>query len=204
MLKLLGAELELTPGKQGMSGAIQRAEEILAATPGAWMARQFDNAANPDIHARTTAEEIWTDTAGQVDAIVGGIGTGGTLTGIARVLKPRKPGLRVIGVEPTASAVLNGEEPGPHRIQGIGAGFCPAVLELSNLDGVRRVGEEEAFAAAREVARRDGVPVGISTGAVVAAMLRLATEPGMEGRLILGIAASCAERYLSTELFEGL
>ncbi|MDB5411991.1 MAG: cysteine synthase [Rubritepida sp.] len=204
MLKLLGAELELTPAKRGMAGAIARAEEILAKTEGAWMARQFDNPANPDVHARTTAEEIWRDSAGEVDAIVGGIGTGGTLTGIARALKPRKPGLRIIGVEPAESAVLNGDEPGPHLIQGIGAGFCPTVLELSNLDGVLRVAERDSFAAARAVARLDGIPVGISTGAVVAAMVRVAREPGMEGKLIVGIAASYAERYLSTELFEGL
>jgi len=204
MLKLLGAELELTPARRGMAGAISRAEEIVAKTQGAWMARQFDNAANPDIHARTTAEEIWRDSAGEVDAVLGGIGTGGTLTGIARVLKPRKPGLRVIGIEPAESAVLNGDEPGQHRIQGIGAGFCPGVLDLHSLDGVERVAEREAFAAARQVARLDGVPVGISSGAVLHAMIRLAREPDMEGRLIVGIAASFAERYLSTELFEGL
>jgi cysteine synthase A len=204
MMRHLGAELELTPAKRGMAGAIQKAEEIVAKTPHAWMARQFDNPANPAIHARTTAEEIWRDSAGQVDIIVGGVGTGGTLTGIARTLKPRKPGLRVIGVEPAESAVLNGDEPGPHRIQGIGAGFCPAVLELAKLDAVERVAEREAFAAAREVARLEGIPVGISSGAVLAAMRRLAAQPGMEGRLVLGIAASNAERYLSTELFEGL
>jgi cysteine synthase A len=204
MMRHLGAELELTPAKRGMAGAIQKAEEIVAKTPHAWMARQFDNPANPAIHARTTAEEIWRDSAGQVDIIVGGVGTGGTLTGIARTLKPRKPGLRVIGVEPAESAVLNGDEPGPHRIQGIGAGFCPAVLELAKLDAVERVAEREAFAAAREVARVEGIPVGISSGAVLAAMRRLAAQPGMEGRLVLGIAASNAERYLSTELFEGL
>ena len=204
MLKLMGAELELTPAKRGMAGAISRAEEIVAKTKDAWMARQFDNGANPEIHARTTAEEIWRDTAGGVDVIMGGIGTGGTLTGIARALKPRKPGLRVIGIEPAESAVLNGDEPGPHRIQGIGAGFCPVVLELANLDGVERVAEREAFAAARAVARLDGVPVGISSGAVLHAMIEEARKPGMEGKLILGIAASFAERYLSTELFEGL
>jgi cysteine synthase A len=204
VMRHLGAELELTPAKRGMAGAIQKAEEIVARTPHAWMARQFDNAANPAIHARTTAEEIWRDTAGQVDVIVGGVGTGGTLTGLARTLKPRKPGLRVIGVEPAESAVLNGDEPGPHRIQGIGAGFCPAVLELANLDGVEKVAEREAFAAAREVARLEGIAVGISSGAVLAAMRRIAAQPGMEGKLILGIAASNAERYLSTELFEGL
>ena len=204
MLKLLGAELELTPTKRGMAGAIARAEEILARTPGSWMARQFDNPANPDIHARTTAEEIWRDTGGEVDVVVGGVGTGGTVTGIARALKPRKPGLRVIGVEPAESAVLNGDEPGPHLIQGIGAGFRPTVLDLESLDAVERSSERDAFAAARAVAKLDGVPVGISTGAVLAAMMRIARQPGMEGKLIVGIAASFAERYLSTDLFEGL
>jgi cysteine synthase A len=204
MLRLLGAELELTPTRRGMAGAIARAEEILAGTPDAWMARQFDNPANPDIHARTTAGEIWRDTAGEVDAVVAGLGTGGTLTGIARALKPRKTGLRMIGVEPAESAVLNGDEPGPHLIQGIGAGFHPSVLNLAALDAVERASEREAFAAARAVARLDGVPVGISTGAVLAVMMRLAREPGMEGKLILGIAASFAERYLSTDLFDGM
>lgn len=204
MLRLLGAELELTPAKKGMGGAISRAEEIVARTPAAWMARQFDNPANPAVHECTTAEEIWADTAGAVDAVVGGVGTGGTLTGIARALKPRKAGLRVIGVEPAESAVLNGDDPGPHRIQGIGAGFRPAVLELERLDGVRRVAEREAFAAARLSARAEGLAVGISSGAVLHAMLEMAREPAMAGKLIVGIAASCAERYLSTELFEGI
>ncbi|MFL1463309.1 cysteine synthase A [Roseococcus sp. DSY-14] len=204
MLKLLGAELELTPARKGMGGAIARAEEIVARTEGAWMARQFDNAANPAVHECTTAEEIWADTAGAVDAVVGGIGTGGTLTGIARALKPRKAGLRVIGVEPAESAVLNGDDPGPHRIQGIGAGFRPAVLELERLDGVRRVAERESFAAARLAARAEGLAVGISSGAVLHAMLELAREPAMAGKLVVGIAASYAERYLSTELFEGI
>ena len=204
MMKLLGATLELTPAKRGMAGAIARAEEIVAATPGAWMPKQFDNPANPAIHAATTAEEIWTDTAGDVDAVVAGVGTGGTLTGIARTLKPRRPGLRMVGVEPAESAVLSGDEPGPHDIQGIGAGFCPGVLERSALDVVTRVGERDAFAAARRCARIEGLPVGISSGAVLHAMLALAKEPAMEGKLIVGIAASFAERYLSTELFAGL
>ena len=204
MMKLLGATLELTPAKRGMAGAIDRAEQIIAATPGAWMPRQFDNPANPAIHAATTAEEIWVDSGGEVDAVVSGIGTGGTLTGIARALKPRKPGLRTIGVEPAESAVLSGDEPGPHDIQGIGAGFCPAVLERSALDQVMRVAERDAFAAARRCARVEGLPVGISSGAVLHAMLELARQPEMEGRLIIGIAASFAERYLSTELFAGL
>ena len=204
MLRLMGAEVELTPARRGMAGAIARAEVILASTPGAWMPRQFDNPANPAIHAATTAEEIWADTGGEVDLILGGIGTGGTLTGIARALKPRRPGLRVIGVEPAESAVLSGDEPGPHDIQGIGAGFCPAVLELDRLDGVERVAERDAFEAARRCARIEGLPVGISSGAVLHAALRLARDPALEGRLVVGIAASFAERYLSTELFAGL
>lgn len=204
MLRLLGAEVELTPAGQGMSGAIARAEAIVAATPGAWMPRQFDNPANPAVHAATTAEEIWADSAGLVDAVVGGVGTGGTLTGIARALKPRRAGMRVIGVEPAESAVLSGDDPGPHEIQGIGAGFRPTVLELHRLDTVRRVTERESFAAARLCARTEGLPIGISSGAVLHAMLELGAEPGMEGRLIVGIAASFAERYLSTDLFAGL
>ncbi|EFH10906.1 cysteine synthase A [Pseudoroseomonas cervicalis] len=204
MLRLLGAEVELTPAGQGMSGAIARAEAIIAATPGAWMPRQFDNPANPAIHAATTAEEIWADTAGAVDAVVGGVGTGGTLTGIARALKPRRAGLQVIGVEPAESAVLSGDDPGPHEIQGIGAGFRPAVLELALLDSVRRVTERESFAAARLCARTEGLPIGISSGAVLHAMLELAEQEAMRGRLIVGIAASFAERYLSTDLFTGL
>ena len=202
MMRHMGAELVLTPARRGMEGAIARAEEIVAATPGAWMPRQFDNPANPAIHAATTAEEIWADTGGEVDAIVGGIGTGGTLTGIARALKPRRPGLRVIGVEPAESAVLNGDEPGPHRIQGIGAGFRPAVLDLERLDGVARVSEREAIAAARRCAKEEGLPIGISSGAALHAAMELAREPTMAGRLIIAMAPSFAERYLSTELFE--
>lgn len=204
MMRLMGAELELTPAKQGMTGAIARAGEIVARMPGAWMPRQFDNPANPAIHAATTAEEIWADTAGAVDAVVGGIGTGGTLTGIARALKPRRAGLRVIGVEPAESAVLNGEEPGPHRIQGIGAGFRPAVLELEALDGVLCVTEAQAIAAARASARTEGLPVGISSGAALHAAMEVARPPEMAGKLVVAIAASSAERYLSTELFDGV
>ena len=204
MMRLMGAELELTAAKRGMSGAIARAEEIVAETPGAWMPRQFDNPANPAIHAATTAAEIWADTGGLVDAVVSGIGTGGTATGIARALKPRRPGLRVFGVEPAESAVLNGDEPGPHRIQGIGAGFKPAVLELDLLDGVLRVTEREAVAAARTCARVEGLPIGISSGAALHAAIEVARDPAMEGKLVVAIAASFAERYLSTELFDGL
>ena len=204
MLRLMGATLELTPARQGMGGAIARAEAILAATPDAWMPRQFDNPANPAIHAATTAEEIWADTAGAVDAVVGGIGTGGTLTGIARALKPRRPGMRVVGVEPAESAVLSGDEPGPHDIQGIGAGFCPSVLDLAALDGVERVSERDALAAVRRCAALEGLPIGISSGAVLHAAVALARDPELRGGLVVGIAASFAERYLSTELFAGL
>ena len=204
MLRLMGAALELTPARRGMAGAIERAEAIVAATPGAWMPRQFDNPANPAVHAATTAEEIWADTGGEVDVVVGGIGTGGTLTGIARALKPRRPGLRIIGVEPAESAVLSGDQPGPHDIQGIGAGFCPAVLDLAALDGVERVSERDALAAARRCAALEGLPVGISSGAVLHAALALARDPALRGGLVVGIAASFAERYLSTELFAGL
>ncbi|OYW10727.1 MAG: cysteine synthase A [Rhodospirillales bacterium 12-71-4] len=204
MMRLMGAALDLTPAKLGMAGAIARAERIAATTPGAWMPRQFDNPANPAIHAATTAEEIWADSAGLVDVVVGGVGTGGTLTGIARALKPRRPGLRVVAVEPAESAVLSGEEAGPHDIQGLGAGFRPKVLELEALDGVRRVSEREALAAARRCAREEGLAIGISSGAVLHAALAIAAEPGMAGRLVVGIAASSAERYLSTRLFEGL
>ena len=204
MLRLMGAALELTPARRGMAGAIERAEAIVSATPGAWMPRQFDNPANPAVHAATTAEEIWSDSGGEVDVVVGGIGTGGTLTGIARALKPRRPGLRIIGVEPAESAVLSGDEPGPHDIQGIGAGFCPAVLDLAALDGVERVGERDALAAARRCAAAEGLPIGISSGAVLHAALALARDPALRGGLVVGIAASFAERYLSTELFAGL
>lgn len=203
MMRLLGAELELTPTARGMAGAIQRAESIVRDTPGAWMPRQFDNPANPAIHAATTAEEIFADTGGDLHAVVGGIGTGGTLTGIARALKPRIPGLRVIGVEPAESAVLNGDEPGPHRIQGIGAGFRPGVLELESLDGVSRVSEREALAAARRCAREEGLAIGISSGAVLHALVQVARD-APAGGLVIGIAASFAERYMSTELFDGL
>jgi len=204
MMALLGAELILTPASRGMAGAIARAEAILAETPGAWMPRQFDNPANPAIHAATTAEEIWADTGGEVDAVVGGVGTGGTLTGIARALKPRRPSMRVIAVEPAESAVLSGDEPGPHDIQGIGAGFHPAVLELGRMDAVMRVAERDALAAARRCAREEGIPIGISSGAVLHAAIEVARDPAMEGKLVVAIAASFAERYLSTELFAGL
>ncbi|MCS6891427.1 MAG: cysteine synthase A [Rhodovarius sp.] len=204
MMRLMGAELVLTPAEQGMAGAIARAEEIAAATPGAWMPRQFDNPANPAIHAATTAEEIWADTGGEVDVVVGGLGTGGTMTGIARALKPRRPGLLAIGVEPAESAVLNGDEPGPHGIQGIGPGFRPAVLDLALIDRVEVASEREAIATARRAAREEGLAIGISSGAALAVALRLAADPALRGKRIVCIAPSFAERYLSTALFQGL
>jgi cysteine synthase A len=204
MLRLLGAELVLTPSERGMAGAIEQAETIVAETPGAVMLRQFDNPANPAIHERTTAEEIFRDTGGRLAAVVGGIGTGGTLTGIARALKPRIAGLAVIGVEPAESAVLSGDDPGPHGIQGIGAGFIPAVLETDLLDEVLTVAEREAVATARRVARIEGIPVGISSGAAIAAALRVAARPALAGKRVVAIVPSFAERYLSTALFTGL
>ncbi len=204
MLRLMGAELVLTPPEEGMAGAIAKAEAIVGATRGAVMLRQFDNPANPDIHARTTAAEIFADTGGKVAAIVGGIGTGGTMTGIARALKPRIKGLAVIGVEPAESAVLSGDDPGPHGIQGIGAGFVPAVLQRDLLDEVMTVSEQDAIATARRVARSDGIPVGISSGAALFAALEVARRPALAGRLVVAIAPSFAERYLSTALFAGI
>jgi cysteine synthase A len=204
LLRLLGAQVEATPAKLGMPGAIEQAEAIVARTPNAWIARQFENPANPATHQAATAEEIWADTEGTVDVVVGGVGTGGTLTGIARGLKPRRPGLRIVGVEPQESAVLSGDSPGPHRIQGIGAGFTPNVLDRTLLDEVVPVSEAEAFAAARRCAAIEGLPVGISSGAVLHAMIGLAGQPENAGKLIVGIAASFAERYLSTPLFAGL
>ncbi len=204
MLRLLGAEVESTPARAGMAGAIARAEAIVAATAGAWMPRQFDNPANPAVHQDTTAEEIWGDTAGRVDLVVGGAGTGGTLTGIARQLKPRRAGLRVVAVEPSESAVLSGDEPGPHGLQGIGPGFQPAVLDLALMDAVMRVSEREAIATARRCAALEGLPIGISSGAALFAGLELARDAGNAGKLIVVIAPSFAERYLSTALFAGL
>ena len=202
MLTFLGAELELTPREKGMPGAMARAEEIIAATPGAVMAGQFSNPANPAIHRRTTAEEIWADTDGQIDCIVSGVGTGGTLTGCAQALKPRRPSLRMVAVEPEDSPVLSGGEPGPHMIQGIGAGFIPEVLEVDQIDEIVTVSNQQAFAIARELARTEGIPGGISTGAILAAGLEVAARPDMAGKLMVVIAPSFAERYLSTALFE--
>jgi cysteine synthase len=204
MLLLLGAELELTPAAQGMRGAIARAEEIVRRTPAAFMPQQFQNPANPEIHRRTTAEEIWRDTDGAVDIVVSGVGTGGTLTGIGAVLKPRKPGLRMVAVEPEDSAVLSGGPPGPHKIQGIGAGFIPEILDTTLIDEVMPIGNDTALRTARLAARLDGLAVGISSGAALAAALELGARPGMAGRTIVVILPSSAERYLTTALFDGL
>ncbi|MFQ5533807.1 MAG: cysteine synthase A [Sphingomonadales bacterium] len=204
MLILLGAEIELSPAARGMLGAIERAEEMIAAIPGAVMPQQFDNPANPRIHSITTGEEIWNDTGGAVDVVVSGIGTGGTLTGVGQMLKARKPEIQMIAVEPEDSPVLSGGEPGSHKIQGIGAGFIPAILRTELIDEVLTVGNESAFAIARELARVEGIPAGISSGAATAAALEIGARPGMAGKTIVVIMPSFAERYLSTALFEGL
>jgi cysteine synthase len=204
MLALLGAELELTPAAKGMRGAIERAEALLAEIPGSAMPQQFQNPANPEIHRRTTAEEIWNDTEGRVDVVVSGIGTGGTITGVGEVLKKRKPSLRMVAVEPEDSPVLSGGKPGPHKIQGIGAGFVPDILNRGVIDEVVTIGNETAFETARKVARLEGLPVGISSGAALAAAVEVARRDDCAGKLIVAIAPSFAERYLSTALFEGL
>jgi cysteine synthase A len=204
MLQLLGAELVLTPAALGMRGAVERAKELVAAQPGALMLQQFQNPANPEIHRQTTAEEIWRDTGGRVDAIVAGVGTGGTLTGCAQALKPRNPDLRIIAVEPEDSPVLSGGRAGAHKIQGIGPGFVPEVLERSCLDEILPISNETAFATARAAARLEGLPIGISSGATLAAALEVGARPEMAERRIVAIMASCAERYLSTELFNDL
>ncbi|MGA3305954.1 MAG: cysteine synthase A [Stellaceae bacterium] len=204
MLKILGAELELTPAAQGMRGAIARAEALAKSLPDAYMLQQFQNPANPEIHRLTTAEEIWKDTGGKVDAVVSGVGTGGTLTGVGSVLKARKPGLKMIAVEPEDSAVLSGGPPGPHKIQGIGAGFIPAILDVKLIDETIRIGNETAFRTSREVARLEGVAVGISSGAALAVAAEIAQRPDMAGKVIVVVLPDTAERYLSTALFEGL
>ena len=201
MLKMLGAELELTPASQGMAGALRAAERILAAEPNAIVLQQFENPANPAIHKRSTAEEIWRDTGGRLDAIVAGVGTGGTITGCAQALRGRNSEIRFIAVEPEDSAVLSGGKPGPHKIQGIGAGFVPGNLDRSLVDEVIRIGNENAFATARRAAALEGLPVGISSGATIAAALEIGARPTMAGKRIVAIVASSAERYLSTELF---
>jgi cysteine synthase A len=204
MLKFLGAELELTPAAKGMKGAIARAEEIVASNPNALMLQQFQNAANPAIHTRTTAREIWEDTDGAIDVFITGVGTGGTVTGVGRVLKEHKADVKIIAVEPTDSPVLSGGQPGPHKIQGIGAGFVPDNFDRSVVDEVIQISNETAFATARRAAKLDGIPAGISSGATLAAALQVAKRPEMAGRTIVVIVASIAERYISTDLFADL
>ncbi len=201
MLKFLGAQLELTPAAKGMRGAIEKAEEILAANPHALLMQQFRNIANPEIHRRTTAEEIWADTAGKVDVFITGVGTGGTITGTGEVLKKYKPSVKIIAVEPEDSAILSGGKPGPHKIQGIGAGFIPDILNREVIDEVVTIGNETAFVTSRNLAKLEGIPVGISSGATIAAALEVGARPEMKGKTIVVIAASSAERYLSTDLF---
>ncbi|KZL29074.1 cysteine synthase A [Pseudovibrio sp. WM33] len=204
MLKLLGAEIDLTEGPKGMKGAVARAEELLEEIPDAVIPQQFENPANPEIHRKTTAEEIWNDTDGNVDVFVSGIGTGGTITGTSQVLKERNPALHVVAVEPTDSPLLSGGQPGPHKIQGIGAGFVPGVLDTTVYDEVVTVSNEDSFALSREVAKTEGVPVGISSGAVLKAAIEVGKRDEMAGKNIVIIIPSFAERYLSTALFEGL
>lgn len=204
MLALLGAELVLTPAPQGMKGAIAKAQELASTIPGAAIPQQFDNPANPEIHRRTTAEEIWNDTNGEIDVFVSAVGTGGTITGVAQALKPRRPSLRIVAVEPEDSAVLSGGQPGPHKIQGIGAGFIPSILDRSLIDEVVTVGNQTAFDTARLVARLEGIPVGISSGAAVAAAVEVGLRPEFAGKNIVLVIPSFAERYLSTALFDGL
>ena len=204
MLRLLGAELVLTDGSLGMRGAVDRAEALLKELPHAVMPQQFSNPANPAVHRLTTAEEIWADSAGQVDVVVSGVGTGGTLTGVGEALKARKPGLRMVAVEPEDSAVLSGGQPGPHKIQGIGAGFIPEILDTDLIDEVLRIANDTALSLAREAAALEGLPVGISSGAALAAALEIGARPAMADKMIVVILPSFAERYLTTDLFEGM
>ncbi len=202
LLGIFGAELVLTPGAEGMKGAIRKAEELVAATPGAMMPQQFNNPANPEIHRKTTAEEIWADTDGQADFLVAGVGTGGTLTGVAEVLKKKKPGFKAIAVEPEASPVLSGGQPGPHKIQGIGAGFVPGVLNQAIIDEIVKVSNDNAGITARRLAREEGILAGISGGAALWAGLEVAKRPENKGKLIVVVLPDTGERYLSTWLFK--
>ncbi|AZO60413.1 cysteine synthase A [Mesorhizobium sp. M1A.F.Ca.IN.022.07.1.1] len=204
MLALLGAELVLTEGPKGMKGAIAKADELAATLPNAIIPQQFENPANPEIHRRTTAEEVWNDTNGEVDIFVAGIGTGGTITGVGQVLKKRKPSLHVVAVEPEASPVLSGGQPGPHKIQGIGAGFAPKILDTTIYDEIVRVSNEDSVANARLVARLEGVPVGISSGAALQAAIVVGSRPENKDKNLVVVIPSFAERYLSTILFDGL
>ena len=204
LLKLLGAELVLTPAPLGMKGAINKAEELSKSIDGAFMPQQFENPANPEIHRQTTAQEIWSDCDGKVDAIVAGVGTGGTITGVAEVLKQRNPNFKAIAVEPEASPVISGGDPSPHKIQGIGAGFIPKNLNMAIVDSVEQVSNDDSFAMARRLADEEGIPGGISSGAAVTAALRIAAKGAMKGKRIVVILPSMAERYMSTDLFLGI
>jgi cysteine synthase len=204
LLRALGANLVLTPAKDGMRGAIARAQELAAETPDAWIPQQFDNPANPEVHERTTGREIWEDTGGRVDAVVAGVGTGGTITGVTRYIRSKNPHVRAIAVEPADSPVISGGKSGPHKIQGIGAGFVPKNLDTSLLTGVETVTNEDAFAWARRLAHEEGILVGISSGANIAAAVRVASLPENHGKVIVTFAPSFGERYLSTPLFDGL
>jgi cysteine synthase A len=204
MLMILGAQIELTEAAKGMKGAIARAHELVAEHPGAVIPQQFENPANPEIHRTTTAEEIWNDTEGKVDIVISGVGTGGTITGVGQVLKARKPSVKMIALEPEDSPVLSGGAPGPHKIQGIGAGFVPAILDRKVIDEVITISNETALETARRAAREEGIPVGISSGAASAAALEVGARPENAGKTIVAIIPSFAERYLSTALFEGL
>jgi cysteine synthase A len=204
MLLIMGAEVVLPEAAKGMKGAIAKAQEIVASTPGAIIPQQFENPANPDVHRRTTAEEIWNDTKGGVDVVISGVGTGGTITGVGQVLKAKKPSVQMIALEPEDSPILSGGQPGPHKIQGIGAGFVPAILDRKVIDEVITISNETAFETARKTARLEGIPVGISSGAAIAAALEVGARADMAGKMIVAIIPSFAERYLSTALFEGL
>jgi cysteine synthase A len=200
LLRMLGAELVLTPGAEGMKGAIAEGQELLGRDPNSFMPQQFENPANPEIHRRTTAEEIWRDTDGKVDILVSGVGTGGTITGVAEVIKPRKPGFKAVAVEPVDSPVISGGAPGPHKIQGIGAGFIPENLNTGIVDEVVKITNDEAFSMARRLAKEEGIFGGISTGANVTAAIKVASRPENKGKTIVTIACSFGERYLSTAL----
>ena len=204
MLMILGAQIELTEAAKGMKGAIARAHELVADNPGAVIPQQFENPANPEVHRNTTAEEIWNDTEGKVDIVISGVGTGGTITGVGQVLKAKKPSVQMIALEPEDSPVLSGGAPGPHKIQGIGAGFVPAILDRRIIDEVITISNETALETARKAARQEGIPVGISSGAAIAAALEVGARPENAGKTIVAIIPSFAERYLSTALFEGL